>query len=122
VHLLRHVLYAQVHSQSGESYVAEADADGWQEIIYVLEGELTIQFTDSKKMISAGSSISKAQLGNEMELKRARLLYFPHLHPAKRVHLLRHEPLLLWKLGRSILVWPNSMRLQQCWVWILKRL
>lgn len=40
----------------GESYVAEADADGWQEIIYVLEGELTIQFTDSKKIISAGSS------------------------------------------------------------------
>ena len=40
----------------GESYVAEADADGWQEIIYVLEGELTIQFTDSKKIIPAGSS------------------------------------------------------------------
>lgn len=40
----------------GESYVAEADADGWQEIIYVLEGELTIQFTDSKKIIPADSS------------------------------------------------------------------
>jgi uncharacterized cupin superfamily protein len=25
----------------GESYVAEADAEGWQELIYVLEGELT---------------------------------------------------------------------------------
>lgn len=33
----------------GESYVAEADAEGWQELIYVLEGELTIQFTDSSK-------------------------------------------------------------------------
>lgn len=40
----------------GESYGAEADADGWQEIIYVLEGELIIQFTDSKKIIPAGSS------------------------------------------------------------------
>ena len=36
--------------------MAEADADGWQEIIYVLEGELIIQFTDSKKIIPAGSS------------------------------------------------------------------
>lgn len=33
----------------GESYVAEADVEGWQELIYVLEGELTIQFTDSSK-------------------------------------------------------------------------
>lgn len=40
----------------GESYVAEADAEGWQELIYVLEGELTIQFTDSSKTIAAGSS------------------------------------------------------------------
>ncbi|OAD37711.1 Cro/Cl family transcriptional regulator [Acinetobacter baumannii] len=34
-----------------ESYVAEADAEGWQELIYVLEGELTIQFTDSSKRL-----------------------------------------------------------------------
>ncbi|MDH2539932.1 XRE family transcriptional regulator [Acinetobacter baumannii] len=40
----------------GESYVAEADAEGWQELIYVLEGELTILFTDSSKTIAAGSS------------------------------------------------------------------
>lgn len=42
----------------GESYIAEADAEGWQELIYVLEGELTIQFTDSIKIIPAGSSFS----------------------------------------------------------------
>lgn len=40
----------------GESYVAEADPEGWQELIYVLEGELTIQFADSSKTIVAGSS------------------------------------------------------------------
>lgn len=44
----------------GESYIAEADAEGWQELIYVLEGELTIQFTDSTKIIAAGSSFSFA--------------------------------------------------------------
>lgn len=44
----------------GESYIAEADAEGWQELIYVLEGELTIQFTDSIKIIPAGSSFSFA--------------------------------------------------------------
>ncbi|WP_454667727.1 helix-turn-helix domain-containing protein [Acinetobacter calcoaceticus] len=44
----------------GESYIAEADAEGWQELIYVLEGELTIQFTDSTKIIPAGSSFSFA--------------------------------------------------------------
>ncbi|RDF59765.1 Cro/Cl family transcriptional regulator, partial [Acinetobacter baumannii] len=38
------------------SYVAEADAEGWQELIYVLEGELTIQFTDCPKTIAAGST------------------------------------------------------------------
>ncbi len=42
----------------GESYIAEADAEGWQELIYVLEGELTIQFTDRIKIIPAGSSFS----------------------------------------------------------------
>lgn len=40
----------------GESYVAEADAEGWQELIYVLEGELTIQFKDCSKTIAAGST------------------------------------------------------------------
>lgn len=40
----------------GESYVAEADPEGWQELIYVLEGELTIQFADRSKTIVAGSS------------------------------------------------------------------
>ncbi|MFH3675778.1 cupin domain-containing protein, partial [Acinetobacter baumannii] len=38
-------------------YIAEADPEGWQELIYVLEGELTIQFADSSKTIAAGSSI-----------------------------------------------------------------
>lgn len=41
----------------GESYIAEADPEGWQELIYVLEGELTIQFADSTRTIAAGSSI-----------------------------------------------------------------
>lgn len=41
----------------GESYIAEADPEGWQELIYVLQGELTIQFADSSKTIAAGSSI-----------------------------------------------------------------
>ncbi len=33
----------------GESYVAEADAEGWQELIYVLEGELTIHLQTAQK-------------------------------------------------------------------------
>lgn len=41
----------------GEVYCAEADSKGWQELIYVLEGELSLEFENETRVICAGQSI-----------------------------------------------------------------
>ncbi|MCU4579611.1 XRE family transcriptional regulator [Acinetobacter gyllenbergii] len=41
----------------GEVYQAEADQKGWQELIYVLEGELTLSFEQEDRVLQAGESI-----------------------------------------------------------------
>ena len=41
----------------GEVYCAEADSKGWQELIYVLEGELSLEFENETRVIYAGQSI-----------------------------------------------------------------
>jgi len=40
----------------GETYVAEADQQGWQELLYVLHGELTIEFEHECRVIRAEES------------------------------------------------------------------
>lgn len=40
----------------GAEYIAEPDAEGYQELIYVLAGELTIQFEHDTKVLAAGTS------------------------------------------------------------------
>lgn len=40
--------------QPGESYVSEADADGWSEQIYVCEGQLTIVLAGDSRKLGAG--------------------------------------------------------------------
>ncbi|GAB01145.1 MULTISPECIES: helix-turn-helix domain-containing protein [Acinetobacter] len=41
----------------GETYVAEPDQQGWQELIYVIEGELSLELESGTQVISTGSSI-----------------------------------------------------------------
>ncbi|WEI19589.1 XRE family transcriptional regulator [Acinetobacter proteolyticus] len=41
----------------GEVYQAEPDQKGWQELIYVVEGELTISFEHENRVLQAGESI-----------------------------------------------------------------
>ncbi|EOR10235.1 helix-turn-helix domain-containing protein [Acinetobacter genomosp. 15BJ] len=41
----------------GEVYQAEPDQTGWQELIYVVEGELTISFEHEDRVLQAGESI-----------------------------------------------------------------
>ncbi|NNP67167.1 XRE family transcriptional regulator [Acinetobacter sp. Ac_5812] len=41
----------------GEVYQAEPDQTGWQELIYVVEGELTISFEHENRVLQAGESI-----------------------------------------------------------------
>ena len=41
----------------GEVYCAEADSKGWQELIYVLEGELSLEFENETRVICAGQSM-----------------------------------------------------------------
>ncbi|WP_043972433.1 MULTISPECIES: helix-turn-helix domain-containing protein [Acinetobacter] len=40
----------------GEVYQAEPDQKGWQELIYVVEGELTISFEHENRVLQAGES------------------------------------------------------------------
>ncbi|WP_038346256.1 helix-turn-helix domain-containing protein [Acinetobacter sp. A47] len=41
----------------GEVYHAEADQQGWRELIYVLEGELTLEFAQETRVVQAGDTI-----------------------------------------------------------------
>lgn len=41
----------------GEVYHAEADQQGWQELIYVLEGELSLELEQETRVVQAGDSI-----------------------------------------------------------------
>lgn len=40
----------------GETYVAEPDQQGWQELIYVIEGELSLEFVSGTQLVAAGAS------------------------------------------------------------------
>ncbi|WP_288414676.1 XRE family transcriptional regulator [uncultured Acinetobacter sp.] len=42
---------------TGEKYEAEPDADGWHEMIWVLEGELTLQINDTAHILKANESL-----------------------------------------------------------------
>lgn len=42
---------------AGEIYHAEADQKGWRELIYVLEGELSLEFEQETRVVQAGDSI-----------------------------------------------------------------
>ncbi|MEQ1253554.1 XRE family transcriptional regulator [Acinetobacter radioresistens] len=41
---------------AGDSYIAEPDAEGWKEMLYIVEGELTIKIEDQLKLLNCGSS------------------------------------------------------------------
>lgn len=41
---------------SGETYVAEPDQQGWQELIYVIEGELSLELISGTHLVVAGTS------------------------------------------------------------------
>jgi mannose-6-phosphate isomerase-like protein (cupin superfamily) len=41
---------------AGETYVAEPDQQGWQELIYVIEGELSLEFASRTHLVAAGTS------------------------------------------------------------------
>ncbi|MCU9949620.1 helix-turn-helix domain-containing protein [Pseudomonas sp. PDM13] len=40
--------------EPGERYVSEADAEGWREMVYVTEGELTLELPEGEVRIGAG--------------------------------------------------------------------
>lgn len=41
---------------AGETYVAEPDQQRWQELIYVIEGELSLEFASRTHLVAAGTS------------------------------------------------------------------
>ncbi|MFW2125376.1 cupin domain-containing protein, partial [Acinetobacter ursingii] len=41
---------------AGETYVAEPDQQGWQELIYVIEGELSLEFASGTHLVATGTS------------------------------------------------------------------
>ena len=43
---------------AGERYVSEADAEGWREMVYVTEGELTLELPGGEVRVGAGTSMS----------------------------------------------------------------
>ena len=41
---------------AGETYIAEPDQQGWQELIYVIEGELSLEFASETHLVATGTS------------------------------------------------------------------
>ena len=41
---------------SGDSYIAEPDPEGWQEMLYIIQGELTLKIGKEIKVLSCGAS------------------------------------------------------------------
>ncbi len=41
----------------GDQYAAEADPQGWSEMLHIVEGELTLRFAQQTQVLSAGESV-----------------------------------------------------------------